>query len=74
MYIIIAKKFTENAKKLAEAWGIMPIELGEQAREDNLGEITRILLRKFSGLVIGIAKQPLINSILTRINEMNNAG
>ncbi len=72
MYIIIAKSFTEDAKRMAKAWGLMPIALGEQAKEDNLEEITKILLRKFSGLVIGIAKQPLIDSILGRINEIEN--
>ncbi len=35
-------------------------------------QITNILMRKFSELVIGIAKQPLIDSILGRINQMNN--
>ena len=70
MYIVIAKAFTDDAKKMAKAYGLIPITLGEQAREDNLDEITKTLFRKFSGLVIGIAKQPLVDSILQRIDEM----
>ena len=60
MYIVIAKAFTDDAKKMAKAYGLIPI------REDK----TRTLFRKFSGLVIGIAKQPLVDSILQRIDEM----
>lgn len=72
MYVIIAKDFTEDAERFAKAWGVMTIKLGEKARKDNLEEITYMLLRKFSGLIIGIAKQPLINSILKSISEMSN--
>ncbi len=60
MYIVIAKAFTDDAKKMAKTYGLIPI------REDK----TKTLFRKFSGLVIGIAKQPLVDSILQRIDEM----